>query len=275
MVLFFAALASALPITLWAQNPQTVSQAHTALTVSRAQAPQPAPAEHFTGKVQLSGSFQAQSPGRISGGTVTFSPGARTHWHTHPLGQPLIVTEGQGRVQHWGGPVQEIRKGDTVWIPPGVKHWHGAAPATTLTHLAISEQEGGKSVNWLEKVSDEQYNPGRSAPQGDKNVETKELTAAQKNVGDFAPKLGQLTDDVLFADVWARPDLSPRDRSLVTVAALIAGGNTEQLPGHLNRAKANGVTEAEIAEVITHLAFYAGWPRAMSAVKVARGTFKR
>lgn len=106
-------------------------------------------------------------------------------------------------------------------------------------------------------------------------MDKKEPTAAQRNVGDFAPKLGQLTDGVLFADVWARPELSPRDRSLVTVAALIAGGNTEQLPGHLKRAKTNGVTEAEIAEVITHLAFYAGWPKAMSAVKIARETFDR
>ena len=100
-------------------------------------------------------------------------------------------------------------------------------------------------------------------------------TVAQRLVGDFAPKLAELTDDVLFGDVWARPELSPRDRSLVTVAALVAGGNTEQLAGHLNRALENGVTETELAEVITHLAFYAGWPRAMSAVRVARDVFKK
>ena len=105
--------------------------------------------------------------------------------------------------------------------------------------------------------------------------ESKEPTVAQKLVGDLAPKLAQLTDDVLFGDVWARPELSPRDRSLVTVAALIANGNTEQLPGHLARAKQNGLTEAELAEVIIHLAFYAGWPRAMSAIKFARDVFKR
>lgn len=104
--------------------------------------------------------------------------------------------------------------------------------------------------------------------------ESNEPTAAQMLVGDFAPKLAQLTDDVLFGDVWARPELSPRDRSLVTVAALIANGNTEQLTGHLNRAKQNGLTEAELAEVIIHLAFYAGWPRAMSAIRVAREVFK-
>ena len=102
-----------------------------------------------------------------------------------------------------------------------------------------------------------------------------EQTTAQKLVGDFAPKLAELTDNVLFGDVWERTELSKRDRSLVTVAALIANGNTEQLTGHLNRAKENGLSEAELAEVIIHLAFYAGWPRAISAVRVARDVFKR
>jgi len=104
---------------------------------------------------------------------------------------------------------------------------------------------------------------------------SKELSTAQKLVGDFAPKLAELTDDILFGDVWERAELSKRDRSLVTVAALIANGNTEQLTGHLNRAKDNGLSETELAEVIIHLAFYAGWPRAMSAVKVAREVFKK
>jgi 4-carboxymuconolactone decarboxylase len=105
--------------------------------------------------------------------------------------------------------------------------------------------------------------------------EAKEPSVAQKLVGDFAPKLAQLTDDVLFGDVWERAELSPRDRSLVTVAALIANGNTEQLTGHLSRARQNGLSETELAEVIIHLAFYAGWPRAMSAVKVARSVFEK
>jgi 4-carboxymuconolactone decarboxylase len=105
--------------------------------------------------------------------------------------------------------------------------------------------------------------------------EEKHLSRAQQLVGDFAPKLAELTDEVLFGDVWARTELAPRDRSLVTVAALIANGNTEQLSGHLSRAKENGLTESELAEVIIHLAFYAGWPRAMSAVKVAREVFGR
>ena len=105
--------------------------------------------------------------------------------------------------------------------------------------------------------------------------EPEQETVAQRLIGDFAPKLAELTDEVVFGDVWARPELSPRDRSLVTVAALVANGNTEQLAGHLNRALENGVTETELAEVITHLAFYAGWPRAMSAVRVARDVFKK
>ncbi len=105
--------------------------------------------------------------------------------------------------------------------------------------------------------------------------ETKAPSRAQQLMGDFAPKLAQLTDDVLFGDVWARPELSPRDRSLITVAALIANGNTEQLPAHLERARENGISEAELAEVMTHLAFYVGWPRAISAIRVAKEVFKK
>ena len=105
--------------------------------------------------------------------------------------------------------------------------------------------------------------------------EPKEQSAAQKLIGDFSPKLVELTDDVLFGDVWERAELSKRDRSLVTVAALIVNGNTTQLPGHLNRARENGLSETELAEVITHIAFYAGWPRAMSAVRVARDVFEK
>ncbi len=105
--------------------------------------------------------------------------------------------------------------------------------------------------------------------------EPKEQSRAQQLMGDFAPKLAELTDDVLFGDVWAREGLSQRDRSLITVAALIANGNTDQLPGHLNRAKANGISEAELSEVMTHLAFYAGWPRAISAILVAKEVFKK
>ena len=101
--------------------------------------------------------FQAGDPARVSGGHVTFEPGARSAWHTHPLGQTLIVTSGLGWVQAEGGPIEEIRPGDVVWFPPGLKHWHGATPTTAMTHIAITEFQNGKNVDWLEKVSDEQY----------------------------------------------------------------------------------------------------------------------
>jgi len=114
-------------------------------------------AENFTGRVRVDTPFRADPPARVSGGLVTFEPGARSAWHTHPLGQTLIVTQGVGLVQRWGGPIQEIRPGDVVWIPPGVKHWHGAAIATGMSHYAIAEQLDGKAVEWLEKVSDAQY----------------------------------------------------------------------------------------------------------------------
>ena len=115
------------------------------------------PAEWFTGTVNVEMLFTAPAPGTVSGGLVTFLPGARTDWHTHPLGQTLVVTSGFGRVQHWGGPLQEIRPGDVVTIPAGVKHWHGATPDTAMTHIAIQEALEGKSADWMEKVSDVQY----------------------------------------------------------------------------------------------------------------------
>jgi len=116
------------------------------------------PTEWFTGVVRLDPLFlKAEAPSRVTGASVTFEPGARTAWHKHPLGQTLIVTAGCGRVQCEGGPVEEIRPGDVVWFPPGVKHWHGASPTTSMTHIAIQEELDGKAADWFEKVSDEQY----------------------------------------------------------------------------------------------------------------------
>jgi quercetin dioxygenase-like cupin family protein len=112
------------------------------------------PAEYFTGIVRIDPLFQAPEPARVRGASVTFEPGARTAWHTHPLGQTLIVTFGCGWAQRWGGPIEEIRSGAVVWFPPGEKHWHGA---TAMTHIAIQEHLDGKTADWLEKVSDEQY----------------------------------------------------------------------------------------------------------------------
>ena len=115
------------------------------------------PADYFTGTVRVDMLFDAPEPARVVGASVTFEPGARTAWHTHPLGQTLIVTAGCGRAQREGGPIEEIHPGDVVWFPPGDKHWHGAAPTTALTHIAIQENLDGKFVDWMEKVSDEQY----------------------------------------------------------------------------------------------------------------------
>ena len=118
-------------------------------------------AEYFTGTVRIDPLFKANDPAQAVGASVTFEPGARTAWHTHPLGQTLIVTAGCGWAQREGGPVEEIRPGDVVWFPPGEKHWHGATPTTAMTHIAIQEQLDGKTVDWMEKVSDEQYHVGR------------------------------------------------------------------------------------------------------------------
>ena len=114
------------------------------------------PEEYFTGTVRVDPLFEARDPARVRGASVTFEPGARTAWHTHPLGQTLIVTSGLGRVQKWAGPIEEIRPGDVVWFEPNEKHWHGATPAVAMTHIAIQEALNGKVVDWLEKVTDDQ-----------------------------------------------------------------------------------------------------------------------
>ena len=115
------------------------------------------PEDWFTGTVRIDPLFDRAEPARVSGASVTFEPGARTAWHTHPLGQTLIVTSGCGRAQRDGGPVEEIHPGDIVWFPPGVRHWHGASPTTAMTHIAIQEKLDGKAVVWMEMVTDEQY----------------------------------------------------------------------------------------------------------------------
>jgi quercetin dioxygenase-like cupin family protein len=157
--------ATAMSLLLLASMCARASQAGAAsgsgrgITIARSgsQASGKGPAEHFTGSVRIDPIFQAQDAARASGARVTFEPGARTAWHTHPLGQILIVTAGTGWVQQWGGPIEEIREGDVVRIPPGQKHWHGATPATSMTHLAIQENLDGKVVVWMEQVIDEQY----------------------------------------------------------------------------------------------------------------------
>jgi len=245
-----------------------------AIRITRSGAPpsQPAPADHFTGAVWIDSSFQATTPARLSVARVTFEPGARTAWHTHPLGQLLVVTAGTGRVQRWGDAVDEIRQGDVVWIPPGQKHWHGAAPNSSMAHIGIVEALDGKTVDWMEKVSDAQYAASLRGQTVPLNL-PQQTRPSQAAMGDFAPKLADLTDNVLYGDIWERPELSKRDRSLITVAALITLNRPDQLRSHLRIARQNGVTQAELIETITHLAFYTGWPNAVSAIGVAREVF--
>jgi quercetin dioxygenase-like cupin family protein len=147
-----AASGSDAPPVASSEDSQTIS-----ITRSGSQPSAKGPAEYFTGSVRVDPLFKPNDPSRTSGALVTFEPGARTAWHTHPLGQILIVTAGSGWVQQWGGPIEEIRQGDVVRIPPGQKHWHGATATTGMTHIGIQEQLDGKAVEWMEKVSDEQH----------------------------------------------------------------------------------------------------------------------
>src|SRR5947209_2941521 len=169
-----------------AQTKETDSQA---IKIIRrgSQPAQQGPVENFTGSVRVEPLFQPHAPARTSGYLVTFEPGARTAWHTHPLGQILIVTAGTGRVQRWADPVDEIRQGDVVWIPPGQKHWHGAAPTSSMAHIAILEQIDGKTVDWMEKVSDAQY----SVPVRAHTDAVKQPRPSQNAIGNFAPKLAE------------------------------------------------------------------------------------
>ena len=132
------------------------------ITRSGAQPSGKGPAEYFTGTVRIDPLFSAPDPARVAGASVTFEPGARTAWLTHPLGQTLIVTSGLGWVQREGGPVEEVRPGDVVWFPPDEKHWHGATATTAMTHIAIQERLDGKAVDWMEHVTDSQYRAGPS-----------------------------------------------------------------------------------------------------------------
>ena len=147
-----AASGSGAPPVASSEDSQTIS-----ITRSGSQPSGKGPAEYFTGSVRVDPLFKANDPSRTSGALVTFEPGARTAWHTHPFGQILIVTAGSGWVQQWGGQIEEIRQGDVVRIPPGQKHWHGATATTGMTHIAIQEHLDGKTADWMEKVSDEQY----------------------------------------------------------------------------------------------------------------------
>ncbi len=252
-----------------------------------------APAENFTGVARIDMLFDRLHTADASGGVVTFEPGARTAWHSHPGGQTLVVTAGTGRVQRWGDAVHEVREGDVVRIPPGQKHWHGAAPTTSMAHLAITEPRDGTVVQWMEQVSDEQYRvvptnlvaaqpaAARAAPPpavaGLGEPAPPSQSAPRRPSGELqqrlAPGLASLTDDVLYGDVWQRRELSPRDRSLVTLSVLIATGKTAQLGGHLARGLENGIQPREASGLLAHLAVYCGWPSAVSALAVYEQVF--
>jgi 4-carboxymuconolactone decarboxylase len=211
--------------------------------------------ENFTGTVSVTPLFAAAAGTHATGAQVTFEPGARSAWHRHPAGQTLIVTSGVGWVQEWQAQKREIHPGDVIWTPPGAKHWHGATSTTGMTHIAIQENVMDKNVEWLEHVSDTQYG---SAPAG-----------AIDDLARVAPALARYRDTTLQSHVWNRGGLSRRDRSFVTVAALIARQQTTVMRAEFERALDNGLKPSELSEAITHLAFYSGWSNAMAAVDVA------
>ena len=260
---------SAIAPSSWGAPPQDTTQAPSA-SISReaSRSVSKGSEDRFTGNVRIVSLFPANAPAKATGGQVTFDAGTRTAWHTHPMGQTLIVTAGTGRVQFWGGPIQEIKPGDVVWIPPGQKHWHGAAPATPMTHISVQESLEGKTSDWFEKVTDEQYGIVAAVPAA--TPAPNKNSRAQQLYGDIAPKFVELTDNVLYADIWERQGLSKRDRSLITVSALVAMNRTDQLRSHLGLASRNGLTREELAEAITHLAFYSGWPSSVTAAVIAK-----
>ena len=264
---------TALAASLWAASPQdSVSpgdaRAVPAASISReaSRTTSKGAEDRFTGNVRITYLFPANAPSQATGGQVTFDAGARTAWHAHPVGQTLIVTAGTGRVRFWGGAIQEIKTGDVVWIPPGQKHWHGASPGSPMTHISVQEQMDGKTAEWFEKVSDEQYGIPATAA----SAPASKNSRAQQLYGEIAPKFAELTDTVLYADVWERQGLSKRDRSLVTVSALIAMNRPDQLRSHIGLARQNGLTVQELSEAITHLAFYSGWPSSVTAATIAK-----
>jgi len=206
------------------------------ITRAGTQAPTTAQMDHFTGRARVDPLFPLDAGIHASGAYVTFEPGARSAWHTHPAGQRLVVTSGAGLTQEWGKDVQQIRPGDVVWCPPGVKHWHGGSPTTTMTHLAVTGSVDGKSVTWLEKVSDEQYNAGgRVAPAGHEAMTTEQT-------------------------------LSARQQAIPQIAAFMATSNMRELHAALNQGLDAGLTISESKEILVQLYAYVGFPRSLNAL---------
>jgi 4-carboxymuconolactone decarboxylase len=192
--------------------------------------------DNFTGRVRVDPLFRASSDIHASSGYVTFEPGARSAWHSHPAGQRLVVTSGVGLTQEWGKPVQEIHPGDVVWCPPGVKHWHGAAPTSAMTHLAVTGSADGKSVTWMEKVADEQYNVAVPAPPQDHG-------AMQSN-----------------------QTLSAKQRAIPLIASFVAASDMPKLDAALNQGLDAGLTISETKEILVQLYAYVGFPRSLNAL---------
>jgi 4-carboxymuconolactone decarboxylase len=188
------------------------------------------PAENFTGNVTVAPLFPANASAPYTGAYVTFEAGARSAWHTHPAGQRLVVTAGVGRTAEWGGRVQEIRAGDVIWCPPGVKHWHGASPNTAMTHLTLAGMVNNINVVWLEKVTDAQYNEG---------ARTMNTTHA----------------------------LSAKQRGIIPIAAFTAVGDQERLRTALTEGLEAGLTVNEVKEILVQMYAYAGFPRSLSGIQ--------
>ena len=196
------------------------------------------PKENFSGKVIVKPVFLPNNSAHFLGASVNFKAGARSAWHIHPTGQYILVTDGIGWTQHWGGQIEEIRPGDVVWCPPGVKHWHGASPNSEMTHLVLMQVAKGESVKWLEKVSDEQY-----------------------SISNLATSQSETTNNQA---------LNSKQQSIVTIAAFTANGNLERLKISLNEGLDAGLTINEIKEVLVQIYAYAGFPRSLNGL----GTFR-
>ncbi|MHA6895758.1 (R)-mandelonitrile lyase [Ralstonia pseudosolanacearum] len=227
----------------------TMAQTPAAAVTVRVAASSPAAtgaAENFTGAVRITSPFQALPPGKAGGGTVTFEPRARTAWHTHPLGQTLIVTAGLGLVQQQGQPARAIRPGDVVTIPANVRHWHGAGPDGAMTHVAIAEKEDGKSVSWEDKVTDAEYQ------------------AALLNAGVGAAKADEAK---ATTRQWPTSDtLSAKQQAIPLMAAAMAASDMLRLGTAVNQGLDAGLTVNEAKEVLVQLYAYAGFPRSLNAL---------
>ncbi|GMA47581.1 (R)-mandelonitrile lyase [Tetragenococcus muriaticus] len=214
---------------------QEDEQQSTTITRDGTQPPIEGDEETFTGDVTVQPLFEANEDAPISGGLVTFQPGARTAWHTHPTGQRLVITEGTGWIQEEGGPVEEVSEGDVVWFPPNVRHWHGASSDSTMSHLALTGEEDGEDVDWMEHVSDEEYQKGQA------NDEEEQREDAS----------------------W-----SEQQEQVTLISAFTAVGEMDSLEEAIHEGLDSGLTINEVKEVLVQLYAYAGFPRSINAINL-------